>query len=435
MSLQQASIGSSGLKNVPNSKLSLSTYFPKGTQFYYGYPAGEDSGFLNSVTPPTEELVASRPISCAGDDVAVVCFSATLPAPSEHDLYKALDIPAIHSSQIVKLPQDINIQLAGKVRNEAIKAQLISSVKPGRFVMAQPYTDMNMRGLYQISPDISAWFNDKANMSEYINSNLLPKSYGIYKSGAEFAEKYKKVTLPAVVKASSSSSGDGVYLCLTKKDLKRAAKKLKPILGTILAEEYIKIQKNYGLHFGIPHLRSETIDLIGINEQVVSPKGQFMGGFIESTDIPYELNEAAAHLMEDILPYVRAKGWYGIGGFDILVDDTGKAYFIDCNFRMTGMSAYHFLIANKRIISPLLSFSGEFYGNKEDFEKAILPFAGVASVGRFVHLIALSKNDNTWRLNGALCFDTPDQLQDRATVILNAGIRSDTLSQFSITGR
>ena len=56
--------------------VTLSTYFPAGTRFFYGYPAGEDSGFLNRVGPEIEELVAARPICCAGRDVFIVNFAA-----------------------------------------------------------------------------------------------------------------------------------------------------------------------------------------------------------------------------------------------------------------------------------------------------------------------------------------------------------------------
>ena len=44
----------------------LSDYFPTGTCYFYGYPAGEDESFFNKVPVEIEELVAARANCCAG---------------------------------------------------------------------------------------------------------------------------------------------------------------------------------------------------------------------------------------------------------------------------------------------------------------------------------------------------------------------------------
>ena len=64
-------------KVSPTRKITLSDFFPKDTVYFYGYPSGEDSGFLNLVHPSIEELVAARPLSCLGDSLSVLCFTAT----------------------------------------------------------------------------------------------------------------------------------------------------------------------------------------------------------------------------------------------------------------------------------------------------------------------------------------------------------------------
>lgn len=416
------------IKNVSVRNISLSTYFPEGTQFYYGYPAGEDSGFLNTVTPVVEELVAARPLCCAGPSVSVVCFSATSDLSIDKDLAHILALPRLNDEQTIVLPESIGPDVAGKDRNDAIKHALLKLIKPGSFIMAQPYTEPNLAHLYQIPPHITSWLNDKGNMANYISSELLPKRYGIYKHGVEFAKDHANLQLPVVVKASSSSSGDGVHICLTQEDLNIAAEKLSKLSGSVLAEQYIHLRKNYGIHFGIPWSRDKPIDLLGINEQLVTNEGAFMGGVIESTDVPDELQETVDYLLNVILPKVRDMGWYGIGGFDVLVDQSGQTYFIDCNFRMTGMTAYHFLIANGAIRAPIFSFSAEFKGDKEALVRCLQPYVGGGGRDNFLHLISLSNHDKVWRFNGALSFTTIEEQRARAKLLLDHGVESTALS-------
>src|SRR5437868_6415996 len=81
--------------------LSLSTYFPKGTQYFYAYPAGEDSGFLNRVPPQVEELVAARAAICAGSHVSVVSFAATNTPALDQSLLDDLNIPRLKRQQSI----------------------------------------------------------------------------------------------------------------------------------------------------------------------------------------------------------------------------------------------------------------------------------------------------------------------------------------------
>lgn len=414
------------LKQAFNRLPSLSDYFPEGTQFYYGYPSGEDSGFLNKVTPAVEELVAARVTSCAGSKVAPVVFAATTTKVIEESIFNDFGIPK-QPERAVILSADIGVDLVGRPRNEAIRAELGKQLKDNKFVMAQPYTDRELTSFYQIPPSITAYMNDKYNMVEYIDPKWLPKRLASFESGKVFARKFAQIKPPVVIKASSSSSGDGVHICFTEDGVKIAAEKLKDVSGSIIVEEMVDYVKNYGVHFGIPHDKNKPAELIGVNEQITSQFGEFMGGIIDARKVPEALDGAVDHLINAILPKVRQKGWYGIGGFDILVDKEGNAYFIDCNFRMTGMSAYHFLIDNGKAKRPLLSVSGEFRGTAEQFKEALIKYAGAKSRDKFLTIICLSKHDDLWRFNGALEYEDREQLSQRAKILLEAGIKSAVL--------
>jgi hypothetical protein len=409
--------------------VSLSAYFPQGTIYFYGYPAGKDSGFLNRVAPHVEELVAARAHSCAGPDVSVVSFAATQAPSIEPDLLDRLAIPQLNPDQTILLPQEIDANTEGAGRNKLVKAALLELASPRSLVMAQPYTDSHMTGIYQIPPSLTNWFNDKNNMPHYIPSNLLAGRLATYTKGSELLQNYEQLALPYVIKVSLSSSGDGVHICRTKQDVLAAVDKLKDFSGTIFVESYIKAVKNYGVHFGIPKATGEPIDLLGINEQITSHDGEFLGGVVVTDTANLRLQHAIQRLRREILPAIRDKGWYGIGNFDVLTDEAGRLYFIDGNFRMTGMSAYHMLIANGTLQAPIVSFGGEFTGSRQEFEANLAPLAAKDSSHKIMHLIALSKNGRKWRFNGALHFSNTEQLHERVMSVLAHGVKSQALSQ------
>jgi hypothetical protein len=374
-----------------------------------------------------EELVAERAVSCAGKHVSVVSFAATAPPVLRQSLLRKFDLPEVRPEQLIVLPEDINSNLTGDQRNQRIKASLQGSISGSNLVMAQPYIGKDMAGLYQIPPEVTTKLNDKSNMHLYIEESYMPQRLASLQSGKTLAGQCAKQQLPFVIKASASSAGDGVYICQTDKDIKAAVKDLSTFKGNIIIEQYIKEVNNYGVHFGIPYSTNEPIDFIGINEQLTTPEGEFVGGIIKSEEFPEQLKEVKSYLLTTILPKVRAMGWYGVGCFDVIIDDQSKAYFIDCNFRMTGMSAYHFLIANSTLKTPLVGMGGQFTGSEEELEKCLLPFAGKHSRGRFLQLIALSRHHDTWNFNAALMFNSDEQLHERAKKLYDAGIKSNTL--------
>lgn len=414
------------LKRAKQERPSLSTYFPKGTQFFYGYPSGDDSGFLNLVPPEVEELVAARVFCCAGSGVVPVSFSASSEKAVGNRLLRDLGIPHGAEKSII-LPAEISETIKGKARNDLIKRELRQHLKPGCFVMAQPYLDDDLAEYYQIDPAVTSYFNDKHHMTEYISEQWLPKRYFSYRSGVEFAATNDKITTPVVIKVSSSSSGDGVCICRTQADLATARQRFGEASGRVIVEEYIEYKKSYGVHFGIPADRAEPADLIGINEQITTVHGEFLGGIIDRVETPPGLEGAVDHLMNHIVPQVRERGWHGIGGFDVLIDSSGRAVFIDANFRMTGMSAYHFLIDAGFVHRPMISVLGEFTGSETALREAIGQFSLVTSRQRYLKLICITRHEMKWRFNGALEYSSGEDLAAKVTQLLDAGVKSDVL--------
>lgn len=414
------------LRRIRRQDLSLSSYFPKGTSFFYGYPSGESSGFLNLVPPEVEELVAARVVCCAGSGVTPVCFQATTADTISNDLLEYFGIPKAPESSVV-FPASISSNLQGTERNAAVRDVLKHQVRPGSFVMAQPYLGDDMDGLYQIPPSVTAYFNDKHHMPEYIGAEWLPKRLQVYENGAQFASTVGHIAIPAVIKVSSSSSGDGVCICTKPEDVESAIERFRSVSGRVFVEEHIEYTKSYGVHFGIPADPKKAADIIGINEQITTVHGAFLGGIIEHFMVPPALEGAVKHLLEYVIPRVRDRGWYGIGGFDILVDEHDNAYFIDANFRMTGMSAYHFLIDRGIVKRPMMSVMGAFTGDEAALRAALGSYAAAASDGRYLKMICLSRNGNTWRFNAALEYSNDEELLARVNELLAAGVESEVL--------
>jgi hypothetical protein len=219
-----------------------------------------------------------------------------------------------------------------------------------------------------------------------------------------------------------------VFVCTSSGDVQAAARALQHVKSTIFVEQYITAQKNYGIHFGIPAAAGKPIAIFGVNEQITTPEGEFIGGLIEGNgQAEKTLQPVIEHLRDVILPKVRRMGWYGVGGFDVLKDHSGDFYFIDCNFRMTGMTAYHFLVGNGSIPAPLVSFSGTCSGSRAAILKRLVPLT--SGPHACLHIVGLSHHDNTWRINGALSFSSQQQMHERISLVLAAGISAPALQQ------
>ncbi len=413
-------------------KYSLSRYFPEGTEYFYGYPADEDSHFFNGVPPEIEEMVSGRPMVCAGPNVKVVCFTACLDSVPFRILKDDLDVIRVDRKQIILLPKNITGKVRGSKRNKLIKNALFDLAEPHKLVMAQPYLDPRAKEFFQIPPHRSIWLNDKRNMSSYIPKAYLPEIYEEFMDGACF-QQVNQLPLPCVIKVTSSSSGDGVRICHTQEDLDRAVADFGHLEGMIQASEYVKIHRNFAVQFGVPHDNSKDIEIINWHEQLIAPNGSFLGGIIEDCleDPLFEpLNKV---LLEKILPEVRRRGWYGVGGFDILMTEDERFYFVDPNFRMTGMTVYDFLARNNIIKKSLLSFTGVFHGSEKEFREKILPVARPGA-GQQMYITVLTHGSKVFRLNAALLFNDRKELPGIAAALIARGVESAVLTDVAGVG-
>ncbi|MDO8499131.1 MAG: ATP-grasp domain-containing protein [bacterium] len=418
-----------GFKNKSKvNKIWLDDFFPHNTEYFYSFPVGEDSSFFTKATIWKEELIAMRPMVCSRGDLKVVTFAASL-NPTSWNLMSYL-YGADLNRNLVVLPKNIDTTVRGPRRNTLVANALAKTATVGGLVMAQPYIYKSRNSIYQMPPDLSIWLNDKKNMADYVPARYLPKRFYQFASGVEFMAADIQ-TIPCVVKVSSSCSGDGVAICHSSNDVERAKRKFKWIRGNIIIEEYINSIHNIGIQFGIPYHKNHPIEIIGYNQQLVGKNNEYLGGKIDYHDKVPGIGAAYKILLAQILPEIRRRGWYGVGGFDVLLDAAGGIYFIDANLRMTAATPYIFMVRNQVIKQPLLSFTGSFVGSVADFKAKILSLAKSDSDDALLKIIAIVEHDGVFYFNAAACFDNHRGLLAVVKKLLSLGVKSRVLKLVS----
>lgn len=410
-------------------KLSLSKFFPPGTEYFYSFPAGQESNFFNNDPSWKEELITARPLTCAGPHVKVITFAETIKQSAWNMLKDEIKAPVIPREQIISLPESINPNVTGRQRNLMVRKALTEVATPGKLIMAQPFLDPALRPYLQISPDLSIWLNDKKNLPTYIPKKYLPERYVSFEDGQAFSDGTQNLPFPCVVKVSSSASGDGVRICQTALDLLKAKKEFARIRGTIIVEEYIHIAHNVGIQFGIPVNRSLPIEIVGINEQLTTPEGEYLGAIVDLREKLPLVEDIYRVLLDIILPQVREKGWYGVGDLDVLIREDGKFYFIDGNFRMTAMTAYLYQIRNGGIRNSLATFTGTFSGSEADFRRLVLPIAQCGKEEQRIHIITLTVHRDGYHFNAGMLFEDRQEIASAALSLGKIGIQSAVLKR------
>ena len=181
----------------------------------------------------------------------------------------------------------------------------------------------------------------------------------------------------------------------------------------------------------------KNVEIIGVSEQLTTPEGEFIGGIIDPLRLFPEIDGINRLLLDRVLPTVREMGWYGIGGFDVLIDKDGKFYIEDPNFRMTGMTPYLCEARNGIIRKSMVSFIATFQGNKEEFQRNFVPLAREGDFAQMVHIIALTHHGDTFRMNAAMYFEQEEEksVQRNAQKLVGLGLKSKALRKLSENGR
>lgn len=405
--------------------VTLSEYYPEGTAYFYGYPAGQDSGFFNTVPPQVEELVAGRPLRCLGDRVKAVAFAASVSTDIRR-LFDTIGTPLPSPDRIIALPDDINADLSGPLRNDRIREMIKKCIQKESLCMAQPYTGDDIEDRYAIPTGLCAALNDKSAMSEIIPPRYLAARLAQFEDGASFASSSFS-ELPCVVKVASSSAGDGVRICKTPPELASARRDFTEISQRILIEEFVEAADSVGVQFAVPADPSKPVQVLGCSRQCLAAGSESIGGLVmRDPTVPANIERA---LLADILPNVRSRGWYGVGGMDVLIASEEECRFVDPNFRMTAMTPFVWQARNDELGGKnQLSFnSALFTGELSD----LLNVASLDSGGRLLNIISATRTVAGYRLCGSVLFDQSETLRENASELKKKGLTAASLGGLS----
>ncbi len=421
----------------PHDEINLSRYFPRGTEYFYAYPSGQDSQFFSTVSPETEELIAARVLTCAGEHVTPVVFAPAVDPHVLHLLKDEMGMLYPYGADASGLQLHVSHEVLDQEWNSLVKLALKKLTHRGHFVMAQPFLDPALSDRFQIPPELTVWLNDKKNLPQYVPKLYLPERYAQFSNGIAFAASSDRLPLPCVVKVSSSTSGYGVRICRNALQLERARKEYVSIVGTIVVEQCINVVRNFGIQFGIPHALEKDVEIVGVSEQLTTPEGEFIGGIIDPEHLLPEIDGINRLLLQYVLPKVRSTGWYGIGGFDVLIDRRGRFFIGDPNFRMTGMTAYLCQARNGIIRKSMASFTAVFKGRETAFRENIVPLAREGDRRQLIHIIALTRHEDTFRMSAAMYFDQEEagSIKRNAQRLLRLGLQSKALQKLGRNGR
>lgn len=175
--------------------------------------------------------------------------------------------------------------------------------------------------------------NNKSRISEWTGGKYLPRREVVPLD--EFEERVKTWDFPFVLKPGDelpTAGGYGVMICYNASELEKAIQRVrnaKDATQTMIIEEKVEAIANYCVQFAYTPERG--IEYIGSAQQLTDDYG-FYNGNENAQAVPEFVIEAGREIMDNGVK----QGFFGIAGFDLLVDQDDNVYAIDLNFRQNG---------------------------------------------------------------------------------------------------
>lgn len=189
---------------------------------------------------------------------------------------------------------------------------------------------------YALDKNILMALNNKSRLPEWTGYKYLPKREIV--KVENFEESICSWEFPFVLKPGGdlpTSGGYGVMICHNNKDLikaKQAISKASHMTNTLIIEQKIEAVTNYSVQYA--YTKEEGIRYLGATEQLTDQHGYYKGNH-NSQDVPNAVIQAGKEIME----IGTENGYFGIAGFDLLLDINNNIYAIDLNFRQNGSTS------------------------------------------------------------------------------------------------
>ncbi|HCZ9410723.1 TPA: ATP-grasp domain-containing protein [Staphylococcus aureus] len=255
----------------------------------------------------------------------------------------------------------------------------------GKDVPNSIYT-FNNQQYYALDKTLFVALNNKARIPEWTNGKFLPKRKVV--KIEQFENEIKNWEFPFVIKPGDdlpTAGGYGVMICYHDADLQKAITRIKEATAetnSLIIEQKIEEKANYCVQFA--YSESLGIQYLGAATQLTDKYG-FYNGNENTTNVPEHVIEAGRQIMENGVN----QGFFGVAGFDLLVDEDDNVYAIDLNFRQNGSTSM-LLLANELNSGYQKFYSYHSKGDNTHFFNTILKYVKEGS------LYPLSYYDGDW---------------------------------------
>lgn len=189
---------------------------------------------------------------------------------------------------------------------------------------------------YALNKNIFTALNNKSRLPEWTGYKYLPRRDIV--AIDDFQKAISKWKFPFVLKPGDdlpTAGGYGVMICYDNDDLIKAKQKIvkaRHMTDTIIIEQKIESVTNYSVQYA--YSKNEGVRYLGTTEQLTNEYGDYKGNQ-SAQNVPDAVIQAGREIME-----IGAKnGYFGIAGFDLLVDKNNDIYAIDLNFRQNGSTS------------------------------------------------------------------------------------------------
>lgn len=223
---------------------------------------------------------------------------------------------------------------------------------------------------YALDKTLFVALNNKARIPEWTNGKFLPKRKVV--KIEQFENEIKNWEFPFVIKPGDdlpTAGGYGVMICYHDADLQKAITRIKEATAetnSLIIEQKIEEKANYCVQFA--YSESLGIQYLGAATQLTDKYG-FYNGNENTTNVPEHVIEAGRQIMENGVN----QGFFGVAGFDLLVDEDDNVYAIDLNFRQNGSTSM-LLLANELNSGYQKFYSYHSKGDNIHFFNTILKY-------------------------------------------------------------
>lgn len=242
------------------------------------------------------------------------------------------------------------------------------------------------RQYYAMDKTLFVALNNKARIPEWTGNKFLPKREIV--SVENFEKIIKKWDFPFVIKPGDdlpTAGGYGVMICYHEADLQKATARIKDATAetkSLIIEQKIEEKANYCVQFA--YSKEMGIHYIGAATQLTDRYG-FYNGNENAINVPQHVIEAGREIMEIGVE----QGFFGVAGFDLLVDQNDDVFAIDLNFRQNGSTSM-LLLAKELNLGYQKFYSYHSRGDNAHFFNTILKYVDEGS------LYPLSYYDGDW---------------------------------------